>query len=69
MKSPDPGRTGAGNRLGKLLGGSDPLLASAFRKINSQSTAAIEKPRSPYPIFWRPNHSGPHLALVGAGGA
>ncbi len=69
MQHPRPGRPGARGKTGKLLGSNFPLLASAPRKINSQSTAAIEKPRGEYPLYWRPNYSGPGYTHAGLGGA
>ena len=54
MQHPRP-RPGVRVKTGNLLGSNFPLLASAPRKINHPSTAALEKPRSPFPIYWRPN--------------
>ena len=56
MAHPRP-RPGARGKTGKLLAGNNPLLASAPQKSNRPSIAAIEKPRCPYPILWKPDHS------------
>ena len=69
MQHPSPGRTGARGKNGKLLAGNLPLISFARSKINRPSTATLEKPRSPYPIFWIPDHTGPGTALAGIGGA
>ncbi len=42
---------GARGRFGTSLGSDDPKLVSAPQKINRPSTAALEKPRCPYPIW------------------
>ena len=68
MQHPSPGRARARVKTGKLLGSNFPLLASTSQKINHQRTATIEKPRSPYPLFWRPAHSAPGFACAGLGG-
>ncbi len=68
MAHPRP-RPRARVAIGKLLARNDPVVASAPRKSNYSSTAALERPRDPYPLIWKPRLSGPHLALVGAGGA
>ncbi len=68
MQHPDPRGTGARGDNGKLLAGNVPL-APATPKINHLSTAALERPRSPFPIFWRPDRSGPSFAQAGLGAA
>ncbi len=68
MQHPRP-RSGARGKTGKLLAGNCPLLASASPKINRPSTMVLERPRSPYPLFWKPNLCGAALSLAGLCGA
>ena len=68
MEHPDPKGTGARGNGGFLLASNDPLLASASLKINP-STAANEKPHSPFPLYWRPGRGAPGTALAEIGGA
>ena len=69
MAHPDPRGTGARGKTRKLLASNFPLLPFAPQKSNHLSTAALERPRSPFPIYWRPDHTGPGTALAGLGGA
>ena len=63
-----PGRKpGARGNSGFLLASNDPLLASASPKINLNA-AALEKPHSPFPIYWRPGRGGPGLTFAEIGG-
>ena len=68
MQHPRPRPRARGNS-GFLLASNNLLLASASTKINRPSTATLEKPRSPFPIFWNPDHTAPGTALIGLGGA
>ncbi len=71
MQHPDPKGTGArGNDIGSSLGSDEPLSTPAPRKIQARPSAVANvKPRDPYPIFWRPDHTAPGTALSGIGGA
>ncbi len=69
MQHPDPKGTGArGDDRGSSLG-SEPLSTPAPRKIQARlNSATLEKPRPPYPILWKPDHTAPGTALAGPGG-
>ncbi len=69
MQHPDPRGTGARGKTRKVLASNKPVLAFMPRKINCSSTATLEKPRPPYPILWKPDHTAPGTALAGIGGA
>ena len=66
-------KPGARNKNGTSLGSVVPEFSSAplTSKPRPQdlSTAAIEKPRGQYPLYWRPDRSAPGLAIIGSGGA
>ena len=68
MAHPRP-RPGARGRNGELLASNLPLLAPAPPKSNHANTAVLERPRSPYPIYWRPDRTAPGFAQAGLGGA
>ena len=72
MQHPRP-RPGARNGLGISLGSVVPEYISAPPTCKPRpqdlSTAAIEKPRCPYPLFWKPDHTAPDHTLAGLGGA
>ncbi len=72
MQHPRP-RPGARNGFGISLGSVVPSYISAPLKSKDhtpyQSTAALEKPRSPFPLIWMPRYCGAALALAGLGGA
>ena len=67
MQHPDPRGTGARGDRRKLLAGNFPILTPASPKCNP-SAAALERPRSPFPIYWRPDRTAPGFAHVGLGG-
>ena len=64
---------GARNGFGKSLGSVVPEYISAPLKSKDSSlylsTAALEKPRAPFPLIWRPRLSGAALGLAGLGDA
>ncbi len=69
MQHPDLKGTGArGNNTGVSLGSDAPVILLASPKINHLSTAVLERPRSPYPIYWRPDRTAPGTGLAGLGG-
>ena len=65
MAHPDPRGTGARGKTRKLLAGNLHLLPFAPQKSNHQNTAGLERPRSHFPIFWRPDRTAPGTALAG----
>ncbi len=69
MAHPDPRGTGGGGKTRKLLASNLPLLPFAPQKSNHLNTAVLERPRAPFPIFWRPDYSAPGFAFAGLGGA
>ena len=68
MQHPDPKGTGGRGKFAELLAGNCSLLSSAPLKINRPSNAILEKPRSPFPIYWRPGRGALGLTFVGTGG-
>ncbi len=68
MQPPRP-RPRARDTFRSSLGSDAPFILSASPKSNHVSTAALEKPRCPYPIFWRPDFTAPGFAHAGLGGA
>lgn len=68
MAHPRP-RPGARDTFRTSLGSDAPFILSAPPKINTLNTAVLERPRSPYPIFWRPDRTAPGTALAGLVGA